>query len=199
MPPFIAGFVSSARLVRSPHEKEVEGIEAHRFVFLDECATNRGMTRLWTRAPRGDRAIGSVPRNRGVSTTLIGALTLEGLQVVMTVEGGTTQEVFEAFVERLLLPELLAGDVVILDNFSSHKSAHVKALIELVGAELIHLPPYHPDLNPIENAWSKLKQHLRSAEARNLEELDKAIADGADQITIEDTAGWFSHCGYQLN
>ncbi len=157
------------------------------------------MTRQRARAPRGTRAKGTVPRCRGTVTTLIGALTLQGMEAVMTIEGATTGPVFLAFVRKLLVPILIPGDVVVMDNLGAHYSGGVRETIEAAGAEVLFQPPYHPDLNPIEEAWSKLKQHLRSREARNLSDLDKAIAEGADAITIENTIGWFEHAGYQVN
>jgi transposase len=156
------------------------------------------MTRLFGRSTKGTRSIGYVPRNRGTVTTLIGAMSLEGLQTVMTIEGATDGDVFRAFVEHFLVPDLIVGDVVVMDNLGAHRARGIRELIEEAGAGVLYLPPYHPELNPIEEGWSKLKQFLRSEEARNVGDLDSAIAAGADAITIEDTIGWFDHAGYQV-
>lgn len=177
---------------------EAAEIPAEHLVFIDECGTNTSMTRSCGRSKKGTRAVYKVPRNRGVVTTLIGAITLEGLGAMMALEGGTTGAVFLAFVEQLLVPTLLPGDVVVMDNLGAHYATGVREAIESAGAKILYMPPYHPELNPIEEAWSKLKQYLRSAEARNHKLLDRAVAEGADIITMEDSVGWFQHAGYQV-
>jgi transposase len=128
---------------------------------------------------------------------MIAALFSTGLKAMMTVEGGTTAEVFLAYITQVLVPTLRRGNIVVMDNLGVHKVAGVKEAIEAVGASILYLPPYSYDFNPIELAWSKLKEHLRSAEARNREDLDEAIAAGMDQITQKDARGWFRHCGYR--
>ena len=154
------------------------------------------MTRTHGRAPEGERVHGSVPRNRGTVTTLLGALGLGGMRAMMTIEGGTTANVFEAFVRHVLVPTLKPGDVVVMDNLGAHKSrAALQAILD-AGATYLFLPPYSPDMNPIELAWSKLKALLRSFEARTREALDEAVALAMDLITPHDCAGWFRHCGY---
>jgi transposase len=154
------------------------------------------MTRDYARAPRGQRVEDTIPRNRGTVTTMIGALTLAGLVAVMTVEGATDADVFLAFVNRLLAPTLKPGDLVVLDNVGAHKVKEVRAAVEATGARLVFLPPYSPDLNPIEECWSKLKALLKSFGARTREELDFAVADAMARITPSDAAGWFRHAGY---
>lgn len=157
------------------------------------------MTRQYAWAPRGTRAEDSIPRNRGTVTTVIGALTCDGLTAVMTTEGGTSGDVFAAYVEKVLLPELLPGDVVVMDNLAAHKDARVRELIESVRAHLVFQPAYSPDLNPIELAWSKLKWWLRAKKARTHAALDEAIATAMDSvITASDALAWFKHCGYDL-
>ena len=126
---------------------------------------------------------------------MIGAITLEGMTAMMTVEGGTTSEVFETFVGEVLVPTLEAGDVVVLDNLGAHKAKHALDLIRAAGATPVFLPPYSPELNPIELAWSKLKGLLRDAKARTREALYEAIAAALDLITVQDAIGWFKHCG----
>lgn len=167
-----------------------------RLVFLDESGSTVAMTRTHARAPLGERTADAVPRNRGTVTTILSALTIDGLDATMTVEGGTDREVFVAYVEQVLLPILCSGDLVVMDNAAAHKDARVKALLESVGAKPLYLPPYSPELNPIELAWSKLKAFLRTAKARTVDALNDAIAQGMRTITPEDAAGWFRHCGY---
>ena len=163
-------------------------------MFLDESGSNIAMTREYARSAEGERAHDKVPRNRGTVTTMLGAITLEGMTAMMTVEGGTTSEVFETFVEELLVPTLEHGDYVILDNLGAHKSARALDAIRAAGAIPVFLPPYSPELNPIELAWAKLKNILREAKARTREALDEAIARALDLISVEDALGWFRHC-----
>jgi transposase len=165
-------------------------------VFLDEAGSHIGMTRDYARAPRGERALGSVPRNRGEVTTMIGALDVRGVRAMMTVEGGTDAEVFEAFLERVLVRKLRPGDIVVLDNVGAHKPEHMRRLIEAAGARMLFLPPYSPDLNPIELCWSKLKSCLKDFGARTREALDDAIRRAMDLIGADDAEAWFTHCGY---
>lgn len=156
------------------------------------------MTRDYARAPCGQRARGYVPRNRGTVTTMIGALGLEGVRAMMTVEGATDGEVFEAFVHHLLVPKLKPGDVVVLDNVGAHKPESALERIRATGARVMFLPPYSPDLNPIEHCWSKIKALLKKFEALTLATLDAAIARAVELVTPQDALGWFTHCGYQV-
>jgi transposase len=164
-------------------------------VFLDEAGSHIGMTRDYARAPRGERMAGSVPRNRGEVTTMIGALDVRGVRAMMTVEGGTDAEVFEAFLERVLVRKLRPGDIVVLDNVGAHRPEHIRRLIEAAGARMF-LPPYSPDLNPIELCWSKLKSCLKDSGARTRDALDDAIRRAMDLIGADDAQAWFTHCGY---
>jgi len=170
-----------------------------RLVFMDESGSNTAMTRLRGRAPKGKRLIGKVPRNRGTVTTMLGALRHDGVAAIMTTEGATTGAVFSAFAQRVLAPKLKPGDVVVLDNLKAHKAKEARDAIYEAGARMIFLPPYHPELNPIEEGWSKLKNCLRSSEARTIRALDRAIAKGCEDITSEDARGWFRHSGYHVN
>lgn len=129
---------------------------------------------------------------------MIAALTLRGIDAVMTIEGGTSGDVFTAFVEHVLAPTLRAGDVVVMDNLGAHKVDRARTLIELAGARVLFLPPYHPDLNPIELAWSKVKALLKTAEARTHAALDAAIAFAVHAVTPTDAAGYFGGCGYHV-
>ena len=155
------------------------------------------MARLRARAPRGKRAYGKVPRNRGKNTTLIAAITLEGgMGESMTVEGATDAKAFEAYVEHFLAPSLREGQVVVLDGLGAHRTERVRELIEGRGADLVFLPSYSPDMNPIEEAFSKIKQLVRKAGARLREALVEAIARALAAVRPEDAAGWFAHSGY---
>jgi transposase len=173
-------------------------LDPSRLVFIDEAGSHIAMTREYARAPRGERAHGSVPRNAGTVTTMIGALDLGGVRAMMTVEGATDAEVFETFVERLLAPKLHPGDIVVLDNVGAHRTERVRELIRAAGASVLYLPPYSPDMNPIELCWSKLKGLLREFGARTRNALDAAIRRAMDLIDRHDAAGWFRHCGYHV-
>jgi len=130
---------------------------------------------------------------------MIGALDVRGMRALMTVEGATDADVFEAFVERVLLRKLHPGDIVVLDNVGAHKPEHIRGLVEAAGARLLFLPPYSPDLNPIEQGWAKLKGALKDFGARTREALDVAIRRAMDLIGADDARAWFTHCGYQAH
>jgi transposase len=150
-------------------------LDARRLVFVDEMGTNTSLSPLYAWAPRGQRASCSVPRNRGPNTTLLSSMTLEGMGTSLAVEGATNREVFETYVQRVLAPTLRSGQVVVMDNLSAHKGERIRQLIEERGCELIYLPSYSPDLNPIEEAFSKIKGLVRKAQARTREALLEAI------------------------
>ena len=167
-------------------------------MFVDESGFHTSMTRLYARAPRGPRAYGKVPRNRGKNTTLIASITLEGgMGASVAIEGATDAEAFEAYVERFLAPSLERGRVVVLDGLGAHRTQKVRELVEGRGADLVFLPPYSPDLNPIEEAFSKIKQLVRKAGARTRAALVEAIARALAAVTSGDAAGWFAHAGYE--
>jgi len=178
--------------------REARQMDASRFVFVDECGSHTGLARTRARAPRGERAYASLPRNTGPNTTIISSLSVGGMGETMVVEGATDTAVFEAYIERVLAPSLLPGQVVIADNLSAHKSQRTRELIESRGASLWFLPPYSPDFSPIENAFSKLKGALRKAAARTKEALQAAISEALNTITTRDALGFFRHCGYLL-
>lgn len=171
-------------------------VAPERFVFVDESGVTTAMARLYARAPAGERAVGPVPAGHWRQLTVLGGLSLEGLVACMSIEAATDRDVFLAFVRHVLVPALKPGQVVVLDNLSSHKPPAVRALIEGAGCTLRYLPPYSPDFNPIEQAWSKLKALLRSAAARTKEALDDALTAVIDRLTAADARGWFRHCGY---
>jgi transposase len=177
----------------------IKGVEIGRLKVVDESGVNIAMSRLYGRAPRGERVYEGVPRNYGENITMVGALTIEGLTAMMTVDGATDGEVFEAYVEKILVATLKPGDIVMLDNLGAHRSQRAKQLIESAGAQIKWLPPYSPDMSPIEECWSKLKQILRSKAARTRVALENAIKEAIDSITKLDAIGWFKHCGYQVH
>lgn len=158
------------------------------------------MTPRRARAPAGQRVVGRVPRNRGIVTTVLGALTLAGITALMTIEGATSGQVFSAFVTQVLVPTLRKGDVVVMDNLGAHKVETAREAIEAAGARIIFQPPYSPDMNPIENGWSKVKNDVAKQEPRTIKDLDKAIAKAAKRVTPSDAKGWFKNCGvaYQI-
>jgi transposase len=174
----------------------VQQTDPARLVFVDECGTHTSMTRRRARAPRGARARGAVPRNRGPVTTLITGLSLGGMSSAMTVEGGTTAAVFAAYLEQVLLPSLRPGQVVVVDNVGAHKPDRMRALVEAAGCRLLFLPAYSPDLSPVEEAFSKIKTLIKAAGARTRAALDAAIAVALAAVTATDAAGWFAHAGY---
>jgi transposase len=165
-------------------------------VFVDECGTHTSMTRRYARAPKGERAYGRVPRNRGPNTTLLASMSLSGMGGAMAVEGATTKAVFETYVDRVLAPTLIPGQVVILDNLAAHKSKRVLELVEGRGCRVLFLPAYSPDFSPIEEAFSKIKALLRKASARTQEALVEAIGMALSAVRPEDAIGFFGHCGY---
>jgi transposase len=154
------------------------------------------MTRLRGRAPRGQRVVEAVPHGHWKTTTLIAALDQHGIRCSMVLDGAIDGPAFEVFVDAVLVPTLRPGDLVILDNLSSHKGPRVGQLIRAAQAEIVYLPPYSPDFNPIENAFSKIKQGLRSLGRRVMTELWAGIQPVLDRITAADAAGFFRHCGY---
>jgi transposase len=171
-------------------------VDPARLVFVDECGTHTSMTRRRARALRGVRARGAVPRNRGPVTTLLAGLSLAGMSPAMTVEGGTTAAVFATYLQRVLLPALRPGQVVVVDNVGAHKPERMAQLVAAAGCELVFLPAYSPDLSPVEEAFSKLKTRVKAAGARSHQALDNAIAAALEAITPADAAGWFNHAGY---
>ncbi len=156
------------------------------------------MTRLRGRAPRGERLIDKIPHGHWQTTTLIAALGIKGMRCSTVVDGAVNGDIFEAFVEQVLVPELRSGDVVIMDNLSSHKRRRIRELIEDAGAHLVFLPAYSPDLNPIELIFAKIKQLLRSMACRTRDALWKAMQAVLDQITPSDAINCYKHCGYTL-
>jgi transposase len=172
--------------------------DASRFVFVDECSTNTSLRPLYAWSRRGERAFCSAPRNWGKNVTLLSSLSAEGMGPSVAVEGATTRVVFEAYLQEALCPSLSPGQVVVMDNLSAHKGQKVRELIEERGCQLLYLPPYSPDLNPIEQAFSKMKALMRKSGARTREALIGAMGDALSAITARDASGFFGHCGYRV-
>jgi transposase len=177
----------------------IAAIAPQRFVFLDETATPTTLTRLRARAPRGERASGRVPHKRWQSVTLLASLTTTGMGAAMVLNGALARESFEAYVEQLLVPTLVPGQIVVLDNLPVHKSARARRRIEEAGCCVLFLPAYSPDFNPIELAFAKLKQRLRTTAARTLPGIIAATGPALEAITAADARGFFAHCGYPLS
>jgi transposase len=181
---------------RATWRKQAATLQSADLVFVDETGSHIAMTPLYAYAPKGQRAIGSVPRNYGASMTLIASLSLDGMGEALMLDGAADGAAFDLYIEQLLAPSLRPGQIVILDNLSIHLGSRVKQAIEARGCRLLFLPAYSPDFSPIEEAFSKLKSILRRAGARTREALQEAIATALDLITATDAHGWFTHCGY---
>jgi transposase len=174
------------------------GLDPERLVFIDESWVTTNMARLRGRALRGQRVIDSVPHGHWKTTTLISALDVRGIRCSMELDGAVNRLAFEAFLEQVLVPNLRPSDLVILDNLSSHKGSRASPLVQAAGAQLVYLPPYSPDLNPIELAFSKIKQALRSLRKRTMDDLWGCMQRVLESIRPSDAAGYFQHCGYPL-
>lgn len=179
--------------------EDVQQEDVTRFVFVDETSTNLTYCRRYGRAPDGRRLDQGVPLHGGPNVTVIAALTPQGLEAVTTVDGAVNGDVFAAYLGRVLGPTLGPGDVVVLDNLRVHKVAGLAELVEARGARLLYLPPYSPDFNPIELAFSKLKTGLRTAQARTRDALEEVLRKATEWITQQDAQNWFDHCGYHVH
>jgi transposase len=172
-------------------------VDPERLVFVDEMGVHTSLAPLYGYSPKGERVHLRVPRNRGTNTTLLASMSLGGMGKTLAVEGSTNREVFEAYIEHVLAPTLEAGQVVIMDNLSAHKPARVRELIESRGCELIYLPAYSPDFNPIEEAFAKIKDMLRQAGARTKDALVEVLGEAISAISAQDARGYFKHAGYR--
>lgn len=182
---------------RVEYQVEMTAISG-RLKFLDEAGSNIAMTRLYGRAARGARVFDSVPQNYGENITMLACLSETGLSAPMTVAGAVDGLVFRAYVEHVLAPTLSPGDIVIMDNLGAHKVKGIREAVEARGAQVIYLPPYSPDLNPIEKCWSKIKTYLRAAKARTRQALEQALKEALLLVTEKDAQGWFASCGYPV-
>ena len=183
---------------RQAWREQIASIDPLRLVFVDESGATTEMTRRYGRAPGGQRVREATPAGHWRTLTVLGAMSADGLIATMTIEAPTDREVFLGYLEEVLCPRLKPGQIVVMDNLSSHKVAGVCELIQAAGAELLYLPPYSPDFNPIEKCWSKLKQKLRSLKARTLDALETAVATAIPDISPQNALAWFKHCGYSL-
>lgn len=181
---------------RAAWREQLKQLDGRKLVVIDERGSTIGLTPLYARAPRGQRAYGSAPRNSGKNTTVIAALTFEGMGELMIIEGAANTVAFERDIEEILAPNLIAGQIVIMDNLAAHKGKKVEQLIQDKGCRLLFLPAYSPDFSPIEEAFSQLKNFLRRAGARTRKALQDAICQALLMVTEQDAHGWFGHGGY---
>ena len=178
---------------RDEYRRALEQVDVRNLVFIDEAGIHLGMVHLFARAFRGQRAVDAVPRDRGTNVSVIGALSMDGLIASMTLKGSVDTPAFLSYIHDVLIPQLWTGAIVVMDNLKVHHAHSVRTAIEAVGARVVFLPPYSPDLSPIELCWSKLKQFLRSKAARTREALDQAMTEAVHYITENDALGWFNH------
>jgi transposase len=181
---------------REEWQEVMFGLPLDRFLFLDETWTTTNMTRLYGRALKGQRLVEAVPHGHWKTTTFIAALRSTGMTAPMVIDGALNGDLFCAYVHQVLVPELRPGDIVVLDNLSSHKRMEARAAIEAVGARVVFLPPYSPDFNPIENAFAKLKRLVRSAGKRTIDELWSFLGQVVDAFTPSQCLNYIRHCGY---
>jgi transposase len=181
---------------RASSREEVATLAPQRFKFIDESGGNRAMTRLYGRAPRGERVIGAGPQDYGAKVTRLASLGSPGIEARMPIAGATDTEVFRVYVEPVLRPTRHRGDIGIMDNLRAHKAAGLREAIAQTGARLLHWPPSSPERSPIERCWAKLKTSLRKAQARTRDALDAAITEALVTVTEAEAHGWFAYSGY---
>jgi transposase len=184
------------RQKRKAWGRRIKTVDQRRLIFIDESWGKTNMTRLYGRAFGGQRIYDAVPHGHWCTTTMVSAIGLNGPKAPFVLGGAMDADAFRIYVERVLVPELQAGDIVVMDNLSSHKDAQARQIIKGAGVVVWDLPPYSPDFNPIEQMWSKVKAFLREAKARTEQALIQAIAEALTTITQDDCAGWFRHSGY---
>lgn len=188
----------AGRLKRSLWRQETSQIDPAKLIFLDESGVTTEMTRRYGRAARGERVAEATPAGHWRTLTVLGAIRMSGWVATMTIEAATDGDIFLAYLQQILCPQLQPGDIVVMDNLSAHKVRGVKDLVEQTGAQLWYLPPYSPDFNPIEKCWSQVKQLLRAAKARSLDTLQQAVAQALAAVTPNHVQACFRHCGYGL-
>jgi transposase len=174
----------------------LKNVPVEKLVFLDESGARTNMTRLYGRAPVGQRVVSKVPHGHWKTCTMLCAVRLSGPLAAVTLDGAVDADTFLVYIREVLVPQLRPGDVVVLDNLQAHKASGVKQAVETAGAILVYLPPYSPDFNPIENMWSKVKSHLRRLATRTFEALGDAVDEALSSVTPGDCQGFFRHCGY---
>ena len=185
--------------MRASWRKTRPGLDARQLIFVDESGLNLALTRLYARAPRGVRAVAAVPQNYGQSLTVLAALDCHGIRAALLVPGATDRDVFLSFLQQVLGPQLRPGAIVVMDNLAAHKSPDVAEAVKRIGAQLRYLPPYSPDYNPMEMAWSKVKTFLRGIGARTRRKLSRSLQAALLQVTAQDAEAWFRHCGYPVH
>lgn len=183
---------------RAGWHDQLKDVPLDKIVVIDESAAMTTLTRLRGRCDKSQRLVESVPQGHWKVLTMIGAMTVRGVRTAVTIDAATDGAIFRRFITDALVPVLQSGDVVVMDNLQAHKAAGIREAIEAAGARLLYLPPYSPDLSPIEPMWSKVKQVLRSIAARSVETLQSAVATALQSITESDCQGFFRGCGYTL-
>lgn len=184
------------KALREDWRQKVKNLDLQRLVFLDESGAKTNMTRLYGRSFDGGRLVDATPHGHWCMTTMLSSIRADGTTAAMTIDGATDAEVFAVYVRQILAPTLRPGDIVVMDNLAPHKMPAITAALEAAGAEVWFLPPYSPDLNPIEKMWSKVKAMLRKAKARTEETLLQAIGNALAAVTRSDATNWFASCGY---
>jgi transposase len=174
-------------------------MDSSKLVFLDESGCNTNMSRRYARAEKGARATDAIPLNKPVSTTMLSSIRVDGSTIPMIFQGALNREKFKEYLREYLLATLKPGDIVIADNLRAHKGDGIAELVASVGAAIVYLPPYSPDLNPIEMMWSKIKAYLRMVKARTVDTLLQAIPNAFDSVSSLDAAAWFGHVGYSIS
>ena len=191
--------MKALRTTFSQHRADYWTGLADKLIFIDEMGMHLGLTRLYGRAAPGERVVEATAGYSSAHYTAVAALNARGVQAPFMLAGSMDSLAFETYVAQVLAPVLGPGDIVILDNLSFHKHAVIRTLIEACGATVEFLPPYSPDLNPIENCWSKAKTLLRAAKARTYDDLVDALAQALRAVSGHDALAWFAHCGYAVN
>lgn len=181
---------------RAAHAARMPGLDPTKLVFLDETGANTKMTRRYGRAPRGERVIDAVPHGHWTTTTFVAALRSDGLVAPMVIDGAMNGDLFVAYVERVLVPALRAGDIVVMDNLSSHRRVAAVRAIEGAGCSVVYLPPYSPDYNPIELAFAKIKARLRAAELRTIDKIERFFGTVHEEFTPGECGNYIRHAGY---
>ena len=182
--------------LRQDWEQCLPGLDLDKLVFFDESGVNTLMARTRGRSLKGTRLVDCAPAGRYETLTLMSAVRLDGVVAPMLLDGPVNAQTFAGYLEECLVPALEPGDILIMDNLPAHKSVRITQAVEIAGCVLVYLPPYSPDLTPIENMWSKVKASLRQTAARSFEGLLDAVAEALRAITPEDCDGYFEHCGY---
>lgn len=184
-------------LQRKKWKRDQSALPFEHLFFVDESNAKTNMRRLYGRAVGGKRCKGFAPNDHWKSMTMLSSIKYDGTTQCMVVDGATDRYVFETYIKKVLCPALKAGDIVVMDNLAAHKTGNIKSYLEEKGAKVLYLPPYSPDLNPIENMWSKIKQFLKGIEEGPWECLERAIGWAFELVSAKDASGWFKHCGYR--